>query len=142
MKFLIEQGASVANAPGGNLFAAAWWDDVDSLALLVAAGAPVDVIVGVTPFFAAWHLQHFAAAKYLATHGADANYQDRKGRTALHLGVEREYDPRLLRWLVKHGASPDVRDRNGITPRARASRKRDKRCAAALSSGERPDATA
>ena len=132
VKFLLEQGASVANAPGGGLFAAAWWDDVDNLALLVGAGAPVDVVVGVTPFLAAWQLQHFASAKFLATHGADVNHQDHKGRTALHLGVERQYDPRLLRWLVQHGASPDVPDRLGITPRARASRKRDKRFAAAL----------
>jgi ankyrin repeat protein len=142
VRFLIEHGASVANAPGGGLFAAAWWDDVDNLALLVGAGARVDVVVGVTPFLAAWHLQHFAAAKFLATHGADVNYQDRKGRTALHLGIEREYAPRLLRWLVQHGASPDVRDRHGITPRDRASRKRDKRFVAALSTREPPDATA
>jgi hypothetical protein len=46
--------------------------------------------------------------------------------------VERQYHPRLLRWLVQHGASPDVPDRLGITPRARASRKRDKRFAPAL----------
>jgi hypothetical protein len=46
--------------------------------------------------------------------------------------VEKEFEPRLLRWLVEHGASPDVADNEGISPRLRASRKRDKRFATAL----------
>jgi len=30
----------------------------------------------------------------------------RKGKTALHHGVEKEFDPALLKWLLKRGASP------------------------------------
>jgi len=60
------------------------------------------------------------------------NYQDSKGKTALHHGVEKEFDPALLKWLVKHGASPDIKDRDGVTPRLKAARKRDKRFLAAL----------
>ena len=131
-KLLLDRGAKPANAPGGGLFAAGWWDDVASLKLLIGAGAPVDVVVGVTPFLASWCWKRFAAAKALALHGADVNYQDTKGRTALHHGVEKEFDPSLLRWLVKHGASPDVPDRLGVTARAKASRKRDKRFVEAL----------
>ena len=125
--FLIEEGAKVSAAPGGGLFAAAWWDDLKNLERLIRAGARVDVVVGVTPFMAAWLWKKFASAKLLAAHGADLDFQDRKGKTALHHGVERNYDPSLLRWLLRQGASPDIRDRNGITPRARAERKRDKR---------------
>ena len=132
VKFLLERGAKPSNAPGGGLFAAGWWDDVASLKLLVGAGAPVDAVVGITPFLASWCWKRFAAAKAFALHGADVNYQDAKGRTALHHGVEKEFDPALLTWLVKHGASPDVADRQGVTARARASRKRDKRFFAAL----------
>src|SRR5687767_6736168 len=29
-RFLIERGAQVASAPGGGLFAAGWWDDVEN----------------------------------------------------------------------------------------------------------------
>ena len=54
IKLLLKRGAKVQNAPGGGLFAAAWYDDVGSLDLLVKAGAKVDVIVGITPFLAAW----------------------------------------------------------------------------------------
>jgi hypothetical protein len=132
VKLLLARGASVKAAPGGGLFAASWWNDVTNLKLLVSAGAEIDVEVGVTPFLAAWTWRQFAAAKYLALQGADLDFHDRKGRTALHWGIEKEFDPKLLTWLVKRGASPDKRDREGVTARERASRKRDKRFLAAL----------
>src|SRR5437764_1114408 len=50
VKLLLARGANAAAAPGGGLFAAGWWDDVENLALLVGAGAKVDIVVGVTPF--------------------------------------------------------------------------------------------
>ena len=135
IKLLLERGAKVNSAPGGGLFAASWYDDVRNLKLLVDAGAKVDIVVGITPFLAAWLWKKFGSAKFLALHGANVNFQDRKGKTALHHGVEKEYDPALLRWLIKHGASPDLRDRDGISAALRSSRKRDKRFFGALSRG-------
>ncbi len=132
VKFLLDRGASVKATPGGGLFAAGWWNDTKNLDLLLDAGAPIDVVVGITPFLAAWLWKRFDAAKLLARRGADVNFQDQKGRTALHHGVEKEFDPALLKWLVRHGASPDINDASGVSPRLRASRKRDKRFAAAL----------
>jgi ankyrin repeat protein len=132
VKRLIARGAKTTNAPGGGLFAAGWWDDVKNLELLIDAGAEVDVVVGITPFLASWCWKRFEAAKCLALRGANVNFQDQKGRTALHHGVEKEFDPALLKWLVKHGASPDIQDQEGVSARLRASRKRDKRFAAAL----------
>jgi ankyrin repeat protein len=132
VKLLIKRGAKVASAPGGGLFAAGWWDDVKNLKLLIDAGAEIDVVVGITPFLASWCWRKFEAAKYLATRGANVNFQDSKGRTALHHGVEKEFDPGLLAWLVKRGASPDIKDREGVTARLKASRKRDRRFLAAL----------
>jgi hypothetical protein len=68
---------------------------------------------------------------------ARALYQDPKnGKTALHYGVEKEFDPTLLKWLVRHGASPDIADHDGVSPKLKALRKRDRRFAAAISSGE------
>jgi len=128
VKLLLRRGADVAQAPGGGLFAAAWFDDVEGLDLLVRAGAKVDVVVGVTPFLAAWTWRKFDAARFLATKGADVNFQDpRKRRTALHYGIEKEFDPAQLEWLVARGASPDIPDREGMTARQRAFRKRDKK---------------
>jgi len=128
VKLLLKRGAR----PTG-LFAAGWYEDIPMLDLLVRAGATIDEVVGVTPFLACWCWKKFEAAKFLARKGADVNYQDQKGKTALHYGVEKEFNPALLQWLVKHGASPDLADQQGITPRMKASRKRDKRFINALS---------
>lgn len=133
IKLLLKRGAKVQNAPGGGLFAAAWYDDVRNLDLLVKAGAQIDVVVGVTPFLAAWTWKKFEAARFLVKKGADVNFADPKsGRTALHYGVEKEFEPAQLAWLVDHGASPDIKDTSGVSARDRASRKRDKRWLDAL----------
>ena len=127
VKLLIDRGAQ----PNG-LYAAGWWEDIKILNALVDAGADKEVVVGVTPFLACWGWKRFKAAKALALQGANVNVQDKRGRTALHIGVEKEFDPALLRWLVKHGASPDIPDREGVTARVKASRKRNKKFFAAL----------
>src|SRR5207244_2100499 len=105
IKLLLRRGADVNKAPGGALFAAGWWDSPEHLDLLLRAGADVEHVAGITPFLASWCWKRFEAAKFLVKKGADVNVQDQKGRTALHYGVEKEFDPALLAWLVKHGAS-------------------------------------
>ena len=127
VKLLIDRGAT----PNG-LYAAGWWEDIDILNMLIDAGADKEVVVGVTPFLACWGWKRFKAAKALALKGADVNVQDKRGRTALHIGIEKEFDPALLKWLVKHGASADIADRAGVTARVKASRKRNKDFLAAL----------
>ena len=129
VKLLLDRGAT----PTG-LYAAGWWEDIDILNLLVDAGADRETVVGVTPFLACWGWRKFKAAKAFALKGANVNVQDERGRTALHLGIEKEFDPALLKWLVKHGASPDIPDREGMTARQKASRKRNKRFLTALES--------
>jgi len=84
---------------------------------------------------ACWVWRRFEAAKHLAVKGANVNFQDpRNGKTALLYGVEREYEPAMLKWLVQHGASPDIKDNSGVTARVKASRKRDKRYLKAIES--------
>ena len=129
--------AKVNSAPGAGLFAAGWWEDIENLQLLLRAGAPIDVVVTEsgqtgTPFLACWCSRRFEAAKFLARKGANLNFQDQKGRTALHHGVEKEFDPALLKWLVQHGASPNIEDHSAVTARLKASRKRNKRFQEAL----------
>ena len=127
VKSMLKRGAQ----PTG-LYAAGWWEDIDILNTLIDAGADMAVVVGVTPFLACWGWKRFEAAKALALKGANVNAQDKRGRTALHIGVEKEFEPSLLKWLAKHGASPDIPDRDGVTARQRAARKRNKAFLAAL----------
>jgi ankyrin repeat protein len=127
VKLLIKRGAT----PNG-LYAAGWWEDIEILDLLIRSGAPVDVHGGDTPFLACWNWRRFDAAKFLARKGANVNFQDAQGKTALHHGVEKKFDPSLLEWLVRHGASPDIKDNNGESAKGKASRKRDKRFLNAL----------
>ena len=133
IKLLLKRGAKVQNAPGGGLFAAAWYDDVGHLDLLIKAGAKVDVVVGMTPFLAAWTWKKFQAARFLAKRGADVNTVDPKsGRTAVHFGFEMGVDRARGAWLVARGASPVIGETLGVSARDRASRKRDKRWRDAL----------
>jgi len=130
VKYMIKRGAK----PTG-LYAAGWWEDIRILKMLVDAGADMEEGAGDTPFLACWGWNRLKAAKALAELGANVNVQDKRGRTALHIGIEKEYDPALLKWLVKHGASPDIPDREGMTARQKASRKRNKNFLEALAQG-------
>jgi ankyrin repeat protein len=129
VKLLIKRGAT----PRG-LFAAGWYGDVKMVNLLLRSGAAVDEQAeDETPFLHCWKNGRFEVARALVKKGADVNFQDSKGRTALHYGVRKDFDPIVLRALVRSGASPDIPDRDGVSARQLASRKRDERFLAALS---------
>lgn len=128
VKLLLKRGAKATG-----LFAAGWYEDLPMLNLLIRGGAVIDEVVGLTPFLACWCWKKFDAAKLLARRGADVNYQEPgTGKAALHFGIEKRFDPALLQWLVKHGASPDLKDHEGVSAKLKAARKRDKRFLAAL----------
>ena len=132
-RHLIDRGADPRRAPGGGLYAAGWYQDLKILDLLIDSGADMEIVVGVTPFLACWGWRRFDAAKHLARRGANVNFREpKKGTTALRYGVEKEFDPALLAWLVKHGGDPDIKDQKGVSARDRAARKRDKRWLRAL----------
>ena len=132
VKLLIKRGAEPKKAPGGGLYAAGWFDDVEMLDLLIRAGSTIDIVVGITPFLACWCWETFEAAKFLVLKGADINFRIRRRGRLRCITSRKEFEPAMLKWLVDHGASPDIEDREGMSPRLKASRKRDKRFFAAF----------
>jgi len=128
MKLLVKRGAK----PLG-LFAAAYQEDIGTLKLLLKLGANIDEQAeDETPLLHAVKWRRCKSAEFLLKAGADVNFTDKKGRTALHIALDRDYDPSFVRLLVKHGASRQSTDAAGVSAELKASRKRNKAYAAAL----------
>lgn len=122
-RFLLKLGAR----PEHCLWAAAFRDDVDTIDLLVKHGATIDPITeDETPFLSAVKTSHFGAAARLLRHGANVNFQDSKGLTALHYALRKDSAPKHVEMLVRHGADPALRARDGKSPLDLVARRRDK----------------
>jgi uncharacterized protein len=121
-KHLLALGAS----PNHCLWAAAFNDDAAALRLLAQHGAPIDAVAeGATPLFFAVQWSRFTAVRTLLELGADPDWRDAKGRTALHCLLRKGAAPEQLRLLMKHGARVDLSDGDGRTAAAILRRKRD-----------------
>jgi len=122
-RFLLEQGST----PEYCLWAAGFADDVEAIDLLVRHGARVDPVTeDETPFLGAIKWSRFAAAERLLHHGANVNFQSSKGVTALHLVLKKDSAPRHVAMLLRHGADPTIRSKDGKSPIDLVSRRRDK----------------
>lgn len=120
-RFLLERGAD----PNHCLWAAAYWDDVAMIRLLLKHGAEVDPVTeGETPFLSAVKVSHFRAAQCLLEHGADVDYRDPAGATALHYMLKKGSEAKHFLALVRHGARGDIPDAKGATTAEIMGRKR------------------
>ncbi|MBV8368749.1 MAG: ankyrin repeat domain-containing protein [Candidatus Eremiobacteraeota bacterium] len=122
-KYLLKRGAN----PEYCMWAAAFNDSPAAIRLLVAAAAEIDPARGDTPLMFAVKWSRFAAAKALLECGANANVQDRSGKTALHYMVKKRSDAKHIRMFLEHGANPYLEDRDGMTVHTALSRARDPR---------------
>jgi ankyrin repeat protein len=121
-KFLLERGAD----PNHSLWAAAFRDDVAALKLLVSHGADLEAVAeGQTPFLGAVQVSRFVAARALLELGANPDFQDAHGMTALHYMLKKGSDARHFRMLIEHGASADIENADGETAAQIMARKRD-----------------
>lgn len=120
-KHLLERGSD----PNHCLWAAAFRDDVAAIELLVGAGADVDPVTeNETPFLGAVKTSHFRAAKALLDLGANVDYRDPHGMTALHYMLKKSSDERHFRMIVGYGPRGDIPNREGRTAREIMERKR------------------
>lgn len=134
-KYLLKRGAS----PEHSLWAAAHRNNFAAIELLVEHGARIDAVAeDETPFLGAAKSGHFAAAELLLRLGADANFQDSRGMTALHHMLKRASPERHFWTLIQHGVRGDLPNQKGVTAGQIMSRKRSpsfRRMAEALQRG-------
>lgn len=122
-RLLLKDGST----PEYSLWAAAFADDVDAIDLLIANGASVDPVTeDETPFLGAIKWSRFIAAERLLRHGANVNFQNSKGMTALHLLLKKNSDRKYVEMLVRYGANPRLESREGQSPLDMVARRRDK----------------
>jgi hypothetical protein len=121
-KHLLKRGAD----PNHSLWAAGFRDNLAAIKLLVAAGAEVDAVAeDETPFLGAIKTSHFRSAKLLLELGANVDFQDSRGMTALHYMLKKGSDPKHVRMVLSHGARGDLPDPQGSTAAQIMARKRD-----------------
>ena len=121
-KYLLKRGCS----PNHCLWAAAFQNNLEAIRLLVSSGAEVNAIAeNETPFLAAIKWSHFEAAEELLKLGADPNYRDPRGMTALHYMLKKSSDKKYFAMLLRYGVRGDIRDLNGVTAIDIMRRKKD-----------------
>jgi len=121
-RYLLASGST----PEHCLWAAVYREDLDMIALLVDAGAHLEAVAEQeTPLLHAVKYSRFRGAEVLLEAGADPDYRDVRGMTALHYMLRKNSDIRHFRTFAAHGARGDIPDHNGRTASAILSRKRD-----------------
>jgi ankyrin repeat protein len=121
-RFLLERGSSANYC----LWTASFNRDLEAIRLLVRHGADVnDPSVDESPLLGAVKWSHFDAAEALLELGADPNYRDESGMTALHYMLKKSSEKKHFRMLIAHGARGDIPDAKGVTAAQILRKKRD-----------------
>jgi len=121
-RWLLKKGST----PEYCLWSAGFQDDVDVIDLLIDSGARVDPVAeDETPFLGAIKWSHFAAAERLLHHGANVNFRNSKGMTALHFLLRKRSDRKHIAMLLGYGADPTIRNAEGESPLDMVAHRRD-----------------
>jgi ankyrin repeat protein len=83
---------------------------VDAMKFLIASGADVNVQNEFGATAVIWSATDLAKVKLLVEHGARVNDATRRGRTALLIAAMSDSSAEIVRYLVGHGADPQVKD--------------------------------
>lgn len=121
-RYLLASGST----PEHCLWAAVYREDLDMIALLVKAGAQLEAVAEQeTPLLHAVKYSRFQGAEALLGLGADPDFRDVRGMTALHYMLKKNSDIRHFRLFAAHDARGDIPDGDGRTAVAILSHKRD-----------------
>jgi ankyrin repeat protein len=124
---LAEHLLKLGSTPKYCMFAAVWNEDRGAIRLLLRYGAAVDedTTPGETPLFGAVAWSKFGPAEELLLAGADPDFRNPKGDTALHLMLRKGSPIEAFRLFASHGARGDIADAKGQSAAAILRRKRD-----------------
>jgi ankyrin repeat protein len=115
----VNQGAD----PNNCMFAMVYADDLVSAKLLRRHGAHIDeVFHAETPLIYAMRHRRVKFGEWLVSEGANPNFKDGRGFTALHHAVRRRLPDSTLVALIKRGAHTDAVSRDGVSVGQRATR--------------------
>ncbi len=121
-EYLLKRGAD----PNHSLWAASFRGDLPAIRLLVRHGADLEAVAeDTTPFLGAVKWSKFAAAEEFLKLGANPDYRDKHGMTALHYMLKKASDAKHIAMAVRHGARGDIKDKSGKTVIDILRRKRD-----------------
>jgi ankyrin repeat protein len=121
-EFLLKRGCN----PNYSLWAASFNNDRDAIRLLVRHGALLeDSSVDESPFLGAVKWSRFGPAEELLKLGANPDYRDKHGMTALHYMLKKNTDKKQIAMVIAHGARGDIKDRQGRTVIDILTRKKD-----------------
>jgi ankyrin repeat protein len=110
--YLLRRGAD----PNNCMFALVYADDLTSAKLVRRHGARIDeVFGGETPLIYAARHRRAKLVEWLLKEGANPNFRDRRGLSALHHAVRRRLPDSTLRALQKAGADAWTVSKDGVS---------------------------
>jgi ankyrin repeat protein len=123
-KYLLDHGADPENC----MYAIAWCDDAESAALFKKHGASIEGPNTMdSPFFAAYNWKRYKVAEWFLENGADVNFADTKGNTALFYAVKRKLKAEQIKMLLRFKADFTKMNIEGISPKSLAEANRQKK---------------
>ena len=113
-KYLLNQGANPENC----MYAIAWYNDAEAAALFKRHGADIEGTNKTdSPFFAAYNWKRYKVAEWFLQNGADVNFADAKGNTALYYAVKRKLKTEQVQLLLRFGGDFNRGNNEGVSPK-------------------------
>jgi hypothetical protein len=122
-KYLLDQGANPENC----MYAIAWYDDAEAAALFKQHGAGIEGNNNMdSAFFAAYNWKRYKVAEWFLQNGADVNFADANGNTALYYAVKSKLKNEQIEVLLRFGGDFNKKNNEGISPKMLAETNRQR----------------
>jgi ankyrin repeat protein len=100
------------------MYAIAWYDDAEAATLFKQHGAGIEGTNKMdSPFFAAYNWKRYKVAEWFLQSGANVNFADSKGNTALYYAVKRKLKSEQIELLLRFGGDFNRKNNEGVSPK-------------------------